>query len=78
MKILYLLIDISIVSMCIVHSNHYNVIVGVFVCLSISLGPSNCPSFPFLIISYVISRGALDDALRSTRTPRSPGWETLP
>ena len=66
---------ISILSMCIVHSNNYNVIVGVFVCsgyfiLSVSVSP-------FLFISYVISRRALDDATRSTRTPRSPDCETL-
>ena len=48
--------------MCIVHSNHCNVIVGVFVVLSISVGLSNGPQFPFLFISYVISRRVLGGA----------------
>ena len=57
--------------MCIVPSNHCNVIVGVFICLFNSV--ERPPVFLFLFISYVISRGALGDAPRSTRAPRSTG-----
>ena len=63
--------------MCIVHSNHCNVIVGVFNCSSLFHFIRLTAVSPFLFISYDISRGALDDAPRSTRVPRSPGWETL-
>ena len=65
--------------MCILHINHCNVIVpGVFVCSAyLIMSVSRPPVSPFLFISYVISRGALNDAPRSTRAPRSPGWETL-
>ena len=62
--------------MCIVHSNHCNVIVGVFVC---SVGLSNGPQFLlfYLLVICVISRGALGDAPRNTRALRSTGWEAL-
>ena len=67
---------ISLLSMCIVHSNHCNVSVCVFVCSVYVI--LSVPSSLSLFISYVISHGALDDAPRITRYPRSPGWETLP
>ena len=70
---------ISILSICVVHNNHCNVIVDVFV-FSVYLFHSVrhlSPVSPFLFINHVISRGALDDAPRSTRSLRSPGWETL-
>ena len=70
-------ITLAMISICI-HNNNCNVIVGVFVCfvyfiMSVYLPPVTS----FLFISYVISRWALDDAQRSTRAPRCPGWETL-
>ena len=70
--------DISILSMYIVHSNHGNAIVGVFVCsvyFILSVYPP--PVSAFLFISYAISRGALDDAPRSTMAPKSPGVNVL-
>ena len=70
--------SISIFSMCIVYSNHCNVIVGIFVCSVYFIRLSKGPRFCFFkFISYVLFRGALGDAPPSTRTPMSTGWETL-
>ena len=64
--------------MYIVHSNHCNVIVDVFVCsVYFILSVEWFLVSSFLFISYVMSRGDLGDALWSTRVPRSTGWETL-
>ena len=69
---------ISILSLCIVLSNHFNIIVGMFVCPVYFICQSNChPVSPYLFICYVISHGALDDARQSTMAPWNPGWETL-
>ena len=62
------------ISMCILHSRQCNVIIRSFWLFhSVRL---TVPVSPFLFSSYVISRGALGDAHRSTMVP-SPGWETL-